>query len=154
MAWRTVGRDRPSRAASSISLPSRLPGVRLPCSMAASSCWESWKYSGTGELRSTRRSSDTVGSTSGFGTGPSVALCPVDGKSCSPVVRTYALTAYGVGPHFVSMRIGVIGTGRIGTLHARTLKRHREVGSLILTDTDPARAQALAHRLGETAAPG
>ncbi|MFH9084046.1 MULTISPECIES: Gfo/Idh/MocA family oxidoreductase [unclassified Streptomyces] len=52
------------------------------------------------------------------------------------------------------MRIGVIGTGRIGTLHARTLSRHREVGSLILTDTDPARAQTLAHRLGETAAPG
>ncbi|MFI9253921.1 Gfo/Idh/MocA family oxidoreductase [Streptomyces sp. NPDC053069] len=52
------------------------------------------------------------------------------------------------------MRIGVIGTGRIGTLHARTLSRHREVGSLILTDADPARAQALAHRLGETAAPG
>ncbi|MEU6280195.1 Gfo/Idh/MocA family oxidoreductase [Streptomyces sp. NPDC047028] len=52
------------------------------------------------------------------------------------------------------MRIGVIGTGRIGTIHARTLSRHREVGSLILTDADPARAQALAHRLGETAAPG
>ncbi|MHC3474217.1 Gfo/Idh/MocA family protein [Streptomyces sp. 7R007] len=52
------------------------------------------------------------------------------------------------------MRIGVIGTGRIGTIHANTLSRHREVGSLILTDTDPARAQDLAHRLGETAAPG
>ncbi|CAL9625509.1 Myo-inositol 2-dehydrogenase [Streptomyces sp. enrichment culture] len=52
------------------------------------------------------------------------------------------------------MRIGVIGTGRLGTLHARTLSRHRDVGSLILTDADPARAQALAHRLGETAAPG
>ncbi|MGQ5638339.1 MULTISPECIES: Gfo/Idh/MocA family protein [unclassified Streptomyces] len=52
------------------------------------------------------------------------------------------------------MRIGVIGTGRIGTLHARTLSRHRDVGSLILTDADPARAQGLAHRLGETAAPG
>ncbi|MEV8592996.1 Gfo/Idh/MocA family oxidoreductase [Streptomyces sp. NPDC052012] len=52
------------------------------------------------------------------------------------------------------MRIGVIGTGRIGTLHAHTLSRHRDVGSLILTDADPARAQALAHRLGETAAPG
>ncbi|GAA2537263.1 MULTISPECIES: Gfo/Idh/MocA family protein [Streptomyces] len=52
------------------------------------------------------------------------------------------------------MRIGVIGTGRIGTLHARTLSRHRDVGSLILTDADPARAQALAQRLGETAAPG
>lgn len=52
------------------------------------------------------------------------------------------------------MRIGVIGTGRLGTIHARTLSRHREVGSLILTDADPVRAQELAHRLGETAAPG
>ncbi|MFK4018478.1 Gfo/Idh/MocA family protein [Streptomyces albogriseolus] len=52
------------------------------------------------------------------------------------------------------MRIGVIGTGRIGTIHAHTLSRHHEVGSLILTDVDPARAQVLAHRLGETAAPG
>ena len=46
------------------------------------------------------------------------------------------------------MRIGVIGTGRIGTIHANTLSRHREVGSLILTDADAARAQELAHRLG------
>ncbi|MFD5341814.1 Gfo/Idh/MocA family oxidoreductase [Streptomyces hawaiiensis] len=52
------------------------------------------------------------------------------------------------------MRIGVIGTGRIGTIHANTLSRHRDVGSLILTDADAARAQDLAHRLGETAAPG
>jgi myo-inositol 2-dehydrogenase/D-chiro-inositol 1-dehydrogenase len=52
------------------------------------------------------------------------------------------------------MRIGVIGTGRIGTIHANTLSRHREVGSLILTDANAARAQELAHRLGETAAPG
>lgn len=52
------------------------------------------------------------------------------------------------------MRIGVIGTGRIGTFHARTLSRHRDVGSLILTDADPLRAQELANRLGETAAPG
>ncbi|MEU1055353.1 Gfo/Idh/MocA family oxidoreductase [Streptomyces sp. NPDC005876] len=52
------------------------------------------------------------------------------------------------------MRIGVIGTGRIGTVHAHTLSRHRDVGSLILTDADGARAQELAQRLGETAAPG
>ncbi|CAL9402595.1 Myo-inositol 2-dehydrogenase [Streptomyces sp. enrichment culture] len=52
------------------------------------------------------------------------------------------------------MRIGVIGTGRIGTFHANTLSRHRDVGSLILTDADPARALELAQRLGETAAPG
>lgn len=63
------------------------------------------------------------------------------------------MTARLVGPQFVPMRIGVIGTGRIGTIHARTLSRHREVGSLILTDVDPARAQELANRLGETAAP-
>ncbi|MGP4007712.1 Gfo/Idh/MocA family protein [Streptomyces sp. 4N124] len=52
------------------------------------------------------------------------------------------------------MRIGVIGTGRIGTIHANTLSRHREVGSLILTDANRDRAQELAQRLGETAAPG
>ncbi|WP_330286866.1 Gfo/Idh/MocA family protein [Streptomyces sp. NBC_00576] len=53
------------------------------------------------------------------------------------------------------MRIGVIGTGRIGTFHADTLSRHREVGgSLIVTDADSGRAQDLAHRLGATAAPG
>ncbi|MFB7330225.1 Gfo/Idh/MocA family oxidoreductase [Streptomyces adustus] len=52
------------------------------------------------------------------------------------------------------MRIGVIGTGRIGAIHANTLSRNREVGSLILTDVNPARAQELANRLGETAAPG
>ncbi|MFI1356331.1 Gfo/Idh/MocA family oxidoreductase [Streptomyces sp. NPDC020898] len=53
------------------------------------------------------------------------------------------------------MRIGVIGTGRIGTFHANTLSQHREVGgSLIVTDADSGRAQDLAHRLGATAAPG
>ncbi|MCX4987612.1 MULTISPECIES: Gfo/Idh/MocA family oxidoreductase [unclassified Streptomyces] len=52
------------------------------------------------------------------------------------------------------MRIGLIGAGRIGTFHATTLSRHREVGgSLIVTDADPARAQRLADRLGATAAP-
>ncbi|MFD1660284.1 Gfo/Idh/MocA family oxidoreductase [Streptomyces caeni] len=52
------------------------------------------------------------------------------------------------------MRIGLIGAGRIGTFHAATLSRHREVGSLIITDVDTARAHALADRLGATAAPG
>ncbi|WP_221359898.1 Gfo/Idh/MocA family protein [Streptomyces beigongshangae] len=53
------------------------------------------------------------------------------------------------------MRIGLIGTGRIGTFHATALSRHREVGgSLIVTDADPARARRLADRLGATAAPG
>ncbi|MEU6097317.1 Gfo/Idh/MocA family oxidoreductase [Streptomyces sp. NPDC047079] len=52
------------------------------------------------------------------------------------------------------MRIGLIGAGRIGTFHAATLSRHREVGSLIITDVDRARAHELADRLGATAAPG
>jgi len=52
------------------------------------------------------------------------------------------------------MRIGLIGAGRIGTFHATTLSRHREVGgSLIVTDADTARAHQLADRLGATAAP-
>jgi myo-inositol 2-dehydrogenase/D-chiro-inositol 1-dehydrogenase len=52
------------------------------------------------------------------------------------------------------MRIGVIGAGRIGTYHSVTLSRHREVGSLIITDVDTARARELADRLGATVAPG
>jgi myo-inositol 2-dehydrogenase/D-chiro-inositol 1-dehydrogenase len=52
------------------------------------------------------------------------------------------------------MRIGLIGAGRIGTFHATTLSRHRDVGSLIITDVDQGRAHELADRLGATAAPG
>lgn len=56
--------------------------------------------------------------------------------------------------HVGSMRIGLIGTGRIGTFHAGVLERYREVGSLVVTDAEPARAVALADRIGATAAPG
>ncbi|WP_166020666.1 Gfo/Idh/MocA family oxidoreductase [Streptomyces chilikensis] len=52
------------------------------------------------------------------------------------------------------MRIGVIGTGRIGALHAHVLSRHSEVGSLVVTDTDQDRAQEIGQRLGATVAPG
>ncbi|MEB8342273.1 Gfo/Idh/MocA family protein [Streptomyces endophyticus] len=51
------------------------------------------------------------------------------------------------------MRIGLIGTGRIGSFHAGVLERYREVGSLVVTDAEPARAVALADRIGATAAP-
>ncbi|MEU9084149.1 Gfo/Idh/MocA family oxidoreductase [Streptomyces sp. NPDC048357] len=51
------------------------------------------------------------------------------------------------------MRIGLIGTGRIGSFHAAALARHRDAGSLLLADADPARAARLADRLGATAAP-
>ena len=46
------------------------------------------------------------------------------------------MTGCRVRPHFGAMRIGLIGTGRIGTFHATALSRHREVGSLIVTDAD------------------
>ncbi|NUK60665.1 Gfo/Idh/MocA family protein [Streptomyces lunaelactis] len=52
------------------------------------------------------------------------------------------------------MRIGLIGTGRIGTFHAGVLSRHREVGSLVVADADAARASEVAERTGSTAAPG
>ncbi|MEU6735845.1 Gfo/Idh/MocA family oxidoreductase [Streptomyces physcomitrii] len=52
------------------------------------------------------------------------------------------------------MRIGLIGAGRIGTFHAASLSRNHQVGSLLVTDAEPARARALADRVGGTAAPG
>ncbi|MEV8532613.1 Gfo/Idh/MocA family oxidoreductase [Streptomyces sp. NPDC051211] len=52
------------------------------------------------------------------------------------------------------MRIGIVGTGRIGSFHAAALSRHPESGSLVLADADPARAARVATRLGATAAPG
>ncbi|RSS83252.1 Gfo/Idh/MocA family oxidoreductase [Streptomyces sp. WAC06614] len=51
------------------------------------------------------------------------------------------------------MRIGIVGTGRIGSFHAAALSRHPQAGSLVLADADPARAARLAERLGATAAP-
>ncbi|WP_327255932.1 Gfo/Idh/MocA family protein [Streptomyces sp. NBC_01244] len=51
------------------------------------------------------------------------------------------------------MRIGLIGTGRIGSFHASALARQADAGSLLLADADPARAARLADRLGATAAP-
>jgi myo-inositol 2-dehydrogenase/D-chiro-inositol 1-dehydrogenase len=53
----------------------------------------------------------------------------------------------------MAMRIGLIGTGRIGTFHADVLSRHREVGSLVVADTDAVRAARVADRTGSTAAP-
>lgn len=49
------------------------------------------------------------------------------------------------------MRIGLIGTGRIGSFHASVLARHPEVGSLLVTDRDAARASGVAARTGATA---
>ncbi|NYE43697.1 Gfo/Idh/MocA family protein [Streptomyces fulvorobeus] len=50
------------------------------------------------------------------------------------------------------MRIGLIGTGRIGTFHAEALSRHPAVESLVVADADPARAALAAARTGATVA--
>lgn len=51
------------------------------------------------------------------------------------------------------MRIGLIGTGRIGTFHARTLIAAPEVTELLVTDADAARATEVAADLGATFVP-
>ncbi|MFE5933828.1 Gfo/Idh/MocA family oxidoreductase [Streptomyces sp. NPDC056470] len=51
------------------------------------------------------------------------------------------------------MRIGLIGTGRIGAFHAGVLARHPEVESLIVADADATRAARVGGALGATVAP-
>ncbi|MFB7436714.1 Gfo/Idh/MocA family oxidoreductase [Streptomyces microflavus] len=51
------------------------------------------------------------------------------------------------------MRIGLIGTGRIGTFHAEVLSRHPAVDSLLVADADPERAAVAATRNGASAVP-
>src|SRR5437773_98616 len=46
------------------------------------------------------------------------------------------------------MRIGVIGVGRIGMVHAATLKAHPEVERVTITDVDVDRAETGAAQLG------
>lgn len=46
------------------------------------------------------------------------------------------------------MRVGLIGAGRIGALHARTLAGSPAVSELVIADADPARAVALAATVG------
>ena len=48
------------------------------------------------------------------------------------------------------MRIGLIGTGRIGSFHAGVLARHPAVASLVVADADAARAAEVAARTGAT----
>ncbi|WP_406456622.1 Gfo/Idh/MocA family oxidoreductase [Streptomyces sp. NBC_00876] len=52
------------------------------------------------------------------------------------------------------MRIGLIGTGRIGSFHAGVLTRHPAVETLVVTDTDPDRAAEVADRTGASAVAG
>ncbi|WP_186382560.1 Gfo/Idh/MocA family protein [Amycolatopsis rhizosphaerae] len=52
------------------------------------------------------------------------------------------------------MRLGLAGTGRIGTAHAETLKGFDEVDAVVLADVDTARARATAAKLGVEAVEG
>jgi myo-inositol 2-dehydrogenase/D-chiro-inositol 1-dehydrogenase len=45
------------------------------------------------------------------------------------------------------MRVGVLGAGRMGTMHASTLEAHPEVSDILVADTDPERARSLATSL-------
>ncbi|NML51323.1 Gfo/Idh/MocA family oxidoreductase [Streptomyces sp. R302] len=51
------------------------------------------------------------------------------------------------------MRIGLIGTGRIGSFHAGALARHPGVGSLVVADAEAARARAVAAAVDAEAVP-
>ncbi|WP_069812446.1 Gfo/Idh/MocA family protein [Streptomyces sp. TP-A0874] len=51
------------------------------------------------------------------------------------------------------MRIGLIGSGRIGTFHGAVLAGHPAVDSLVVADADPAQAARAAEQFGGTAVP-
>ncbi|MGH2526158.1 MAG: Gfo/Idh/MocA family oxidoreductase, partial [Actinomycetota bacterium] len=46
------------------------------------------------------------------------------------------------------MRIGVIGVGRMGIVHAGTLVAHPSVDTVLVTDLDRDRAEAVAAKVG------
>jgi myo-inositol 2-dehydrogenase/D-chiro-inositol 1-dehydrogenase len=46
------------------------------------------------------------------------------------------------------MRVGVVGVGRIGSFHAGVLAGHPDVEQVLVTDADPARAEAVAREIG------
>lgn len=51
------------------------------------------------------------------------------------------------------MKLGLIGTGRIGSFHAETLRKLADVDSVVVTDADPVRAKRTAAKLGVEFAP-
>jgi myo-inositol 2-dehydrogenase/D-chiro-inositol 1-dehydrogenase len=51
------------------------------------------------------------------------------------------------------LRVGLVGVGRIGVLHARTLKNNPRVSALLVSDLDAARAVDVAASIGATPAP-
>lgn len=63
------------------------------------------------------------------------------------------MTASGTGVTLMAMRIGLVGTGRIGTFHTAVLARHPGVSALVVADADPARAAEAALRASRQARP-
>src|SRR4030081_3541990 len=51
----------------------------------------------------------------------------------------------------MAMRMGLIGGGRTGLVHARTLRGIEQVGSTVIADVDPARAREVAAEVGASA---
>jgi myo-inositol 2-dehydrogenase / D-chiro-inositol 1-dehydrogenase len=51
------------------------------------------------------------------------------------------------------MKVGLLGAGRIGTLHGRLLSERPEVEALVIGDVDVGRAEALAGELGGVSGP-
>ncbi len=58
--------------------------------------------------------------------------------------------ACGSRPPVSGLRVAVIGVGRIGVLHAQTVKANAAVGSLVIADLDPNRARESATKFGGT----
>lgn len=52
----------------------------------------------------------------------------------------------------MGIRAAVLGVGRIGVMHARTLQRHPDAELIAITDTDQVRAETIAGKLGTLAA--
>ncbi len=51
------------------------------------------------------------------------------------------------------MKVGLVGVGRIGAFHARTLADDLRVSEMRITDADPARAELVASSVGATVSP-
>src|SRR6266545_1785080 len=152
IARRMVGRDSLNRSASCTSLSSRYPGASSPVRIACSSCWATWKYSGTGldRSRSTVRAvvitfgryADAADFVKTYRQSIDISLPLQQSRSDQPPFLP-------IGPH--AMRIGLAGVGRIGAFHADILRQLAEVDSLVVADADRARAQQVAEKLGVSA---
>ena len=52
------------------------------------------------------------------------------------------------------MKVGLIGAGRIGAIHADNLSRHPDVSAILITDVFPAQSERVASAIGGTVVTG